>query len=67
MSGKYFAYYIDLSGAAKSSYELKAVDDEQAKTEARYFLNFHPAIQIWQGSRYVVRLTREEPESSKPH
>lgn len=67
MKPKYCAYYVDLLGAAKSSYELKAVDDEQAKVEARYFLNFHPSIQVWQGARYIVRMTREELETRRGH
>jgi hypothetical protein len=67
MPPRYFAYYTDTSGANTSSYELKAGDDEQARTEAQYFLSFHPSIQVWQGGRYVGRLARGEPETRKKH
>ena len=61
MSSKYFAYYVDLYGTARASYELQANNDESAATEARYFLKFHPSIEVWQGARWVARLAVAEP------
>jgi hypothetical protein len=57
---KYFAYHVDLLGVARASYELDCEDDEAAKSQAHYFLEFHPSIEVWQGPRWVVRLVREE-------
>jgi hypothetical protein len=56
---KYFAYHVSLQGAAKTSYELQAADDEAAKVETTYFLKFHPSIEVWQGARCVARFTLE--------
>ena len=61
MPTKYFAYHFDLSGGTRASYELHAADDAKAAAEARYFLKFHPSIDVWQGARWIVRLSREEP------
>lgn len=57
-SQKYFAYHVDPQGQARSSYELRASDDDSAKTEARYFLKFHSTIDVWQGARRIVHITR---------
>jgi len=57
-SNLYIAYHVDLSGAAQAAYELKAVDDEQAKIEAQSLLGLHPSMEIWKGPRFIVRLAR---------
>jgi hypothetical protein len=57
---RYFAYHVDLDGVARASYELNANEDERAKAEARYFLKFHPTIEIWQDARWIARFVREE-------
>ena len=67
MASKYFAYYVDLTGVARASYEMQAGSDDTAKVEARYYLKFHPSIEVWQGARWVVRLVREEPVRSREH
>ena len=56
---KYYAYHVDLYGTARASYELQATNDEGATAEARYFLKFHPSIDVWQGARWIARLTQE--------
>ncbi len=56
----YFAYHVDLSGVARASYELKADDDEGARSEAEHLLKLHPSLEVWQGARWVARLVREE-------
>jgi hypothetical protein len=58
---KFFAYHVDLRGITKASYELQASDDSDAASEARYFLKFHPSIEVWQGARWIARLTHEVP------
>ncbi|HWI68551.1 MAG TPA: hypothetical protein VNS88_09240 [Nitrospiraceae bacterium] len=55
----YFAYHVSLQGVANASYELHAADDEAAKVEAKYFLKFHPSIEVWQGARWIARFTQE--------
>ena len=57
-SPRYFAYHVDPHGVARSSYELHAGDDDAAKAEARYFLKFHPTIEVWQGARLIVHIVR---------
>jgi hypothetical protein len=64
---KYFAYFVDLQGTARASYELQAIGDDAAKIEGGYFLKFHPSIEVWQGARYVARLMREEPVRVQGH
>ncbi len=64
---KYTAYHVNLFGVAKASYELDCADDETAKSKGRYFLRFHPTIEVWQGPRWVARFTREEPQVRKGH
>ena len=59
MISKYFAYYVDLSGVSRASYELHAGSDEAAKAEALHLLKFHPSLEVWDGARLVVRLPRE--------
>ena len=56
---KYYAYHVDPFGTARASYELQANNDEAAIAEARYFLKFHPSIEVWQGARWITRLTQE--------
>lgn len=56
MAAKYFVYHLDLQGVPRAIYELQAVNDEAAKIEARYFLKFHPSLEIWQGPRWIARL-----------
>ncbi|HZP64136.1 MAG TPA: hypothetical protein VFB28_12040 [Terriglobales bacterium] len=51
---KYFACHVSLQGVAIASYELQATDDEAAKAEARFFLNFHLSIEVWQGLRWIA-------------
>jgi hypothetical protein len=63
-SKKYIAYHVDLRGAARAAYELDCADDETAKSKGRYFLRFHPTIEIWHGPRWVAAFTREEPPRS---
>jgi hypothetical protein len=58
---KYFAYHVDVRGIARASYELQATNDSNAVAEARYFLKFHPSLEVWQGARSVARLSVEEP------
>ena len=57
----YFAYHVDLYGTARASYGLQATNDSSAVSEARYFLKFHPTLEVWQGARWVARLLRDEP------
>jgi hypothetical protein len=64
---RYFAYFVDLQGTARASYELQAANDDAAKTEARYFLKFHPSVEVWQGARWVARFSREEPARLRGH
>jgi len=65
---KYFAYHVDLSGASRASYELKAAeDDPHAVSEARYYLKLHPTLEVWHGARFVARLMRQEPARVIPH
>src|SRR6185503_15390025 len=66
-SKKYFAYHVDLYGAAHASYELKATDDAAAVSEARYFLKLHPSIEVWLAGRFVARLPAQEPANIKGH
>jgi hypothetical protein len=56
----YIAYYVDLSGVAQASYELKANEDDAAKNEAREYLKLHLSIEVWDGPRWVTRLVRED-------
>jgi hypothetical protein len=55
MAAKYFAYHVDLQGVAKASYELQGTDDTSALAAARYFLKFHPSLEVWEGARFVAR------------
>ena len=65
MSARYFAYHVDQQGAAKASYQLLGTDDTSALAAARYFLKFHPSLEVWQGARRIARLAREEPGQPK--
>lgn len=58
MATRYFAYHVDLLGVARASYQLQAVDDATAVARARYFLKFHPTLEVWQSARCIARLTR---------
>jgi hypothetical protein len=62
---KYFAYHVDIYGAARASYELKASDDANAVAEARGYLKLHPTIEVRQGAHWVARIAREEPAHSR--
>ncbi len=64
---KYCAYHVDPFGTARASYELQATNDEGATAEARYFLKFHPSIEVWQGARWVARLTQEAATRFRGH
>ena len=55
---QYVAIHVDLQGVAKEAYDLKATDDEQAREEARKYLNEQQTIEVWHGPRRVVRLVR---------
>jgi hypothetical protein len=63
----YFAYHVDLYGTARASYELQATNDATAIEEARYFLKFHPTLEVWQGARWVARLLHDEPAKIRGH
>jgi hypothetical protein len=63
---KYLAYHVDLRGIANASYELKAAADDDAKAEAAQLLRFHPAIEVWDGARWVARIVREGARHSRP-
>jgi hypothetical protein len=39
-------------------YEFECATDEEAKRRAASYLQAHPVIEVWQGVRRVVRLTR---------
>lgn len=67
MASKYIAYYVDLYGNARASYELNVTDDATAICEARNYLKLHPSIEVWQGARWIARLLREEPQWQKGH
>lgn len=45
---------------ALASYELTAVDDEQAKADGRQYLDLHSSIEVWQGPRWVARFARDD-------
>jgi hypothetical protein len=63
---KYIAYHVDMFGFAKASYELNAKNDEDAKSEARLLLEIYPAIEVWQGPRWVARFARDIPPPRLP-
>jgi hypothetical protein len=65
-SNKYSAYHVDLYGVARASYELQANSDPTAVTEARYFLKFHPSLEVWHRARFIARLLRG-PARSRGH
>jgi hypothetical protein len=56
----YVAHYVNIFGASQAAYELQAKDDEAAKAEGREYLRRHPSIEVWDGSRWVARFTRDE-------
>jgi hypothetical protein len=58
-SNKYSAYHVDLYGVARASYQLQASNDATAVVEARYFLKFHPSLEVWHSARFVARLLQE--------
>jgi hypothetical protein len=64
---KYVTFHVDIFGVAHASYELIAADDEAAKSEARNLLPRHPSLEIWQGSRFIYRLTRTETPRLRSH
>jgi hypothetical protein len=64
---RYYAYNVSLHGITKASYELQATNDDAAKVEARYFLKFHPSIEIWYGGRCVARLADEGTTPVRGH
>ena len=54
----YIAYHVDPSGVATANYKLAATDDDAAYKEAQQYLANHESIEVWNGSRLVVRLMR---------
>ncbi len=61
---RYIAYAVDLSGVARTAYELESADDAEAKRRAQNFLEAHPSIELWKGVRLVARLTRDKGEEA---
>ena len=59
---RYVAYAVDLSGVARTAYEVESADDDEARRRAEKFLEAHQAIELWKGVRIVARLTRERVE-----
>jgi hypothetical protein len=37
---------VQLRGNTRASYELQATTDDAAKAQGRYFLKFHPSIEV---------------------
>jgi hypothetical protein len=57
---RYRAHAVDLHGVSLAVYEIECATDEEAKDRASSYLHAHPAIEVWQGVRRVVRLTRDD-------
>lgn len=56
---RYVLYGVDLSGVARAVYEIDSPNDEAAKERAEKLLDAHPAVEVWNGPRRIVRLARE--------
>jgi len=56
---RYVAYAVDTFGVSLATYEFLCASDADAEHRARKLLEAHPTIEIWQGTRRVVRLTRD--------
>ena len=63
----YIAYHVDLWEGATAHYKLAATEDEPAVEEARRYLARHQSIEVWNGSRRVARLVREEQATPQRH
>jgi hypothetical protein len=57
---RYRAHAVDLHGVSHADYEFECATDEEAKHRAASYLHAHPVIEVWQGVRRVVRLTRAD-------
>ena len=55
---RYRAHAVDLHGVSLADYEFECAKDEDAKQRAANYLRAHLVIEVWEGVRRVVRLTR---------
>jgi hypothetical protein len=53
------AHALDSYGVSLADYEFECLTDDDAKSRASRYLQIHPMIEVWQGVRWVDRLTRD--------
>jgi hypothetical protein len=58
MSDVYIACVVNLDGTILAQQPLLASDDASADKEAETVLLEYPAVEVWQGYRWVARIVR---------
>lgn len=62
---RYIAHAVDLRGVSLAMYEIEGADEDELRRRVRPLLEVHPAIEVWDGPRLVMRVARGQASETK--